>query len=210
MINVLIADDHPIVRQGLKQALSDTEDIKVTDEAGDGAEVMLKLRKNIFDVVLLDIAMPSRGGIDVLKQMKSSKIEVPVLVLSIYPEEQYAVRALRAGASGYLTKNCETETLIKAIKKVASGGKYISETLAEKLAYEIGLDYEKPVHTALSDREFYVFSMIALGKTVSEIAGEMALSVKTISTYRARILKKMNMKNNADITRYALKNNLVD
>ena len=210
MINVFIADDHPIVRQGLKQALSETEDIKVADEAGDGAEVMFKLRKNTFDVILLDIAMPGRGGIDVLKQIRSSEIKVPVLILSIYPEEQYAVRALRAGASGYLTKNCETDTLIEAIKKVASGGKYVSESLAEKLAYDIGLDSEKPVHTTLSDREYEVMCEIASGKTVTEIAGEMALSVKTISTYRARILKKMNMKNNAELTRYAIKNNLVD
>jgi DNA-binding NarL/FixJ family response regulator len=210
MIKILIADDHPIVRQGLKQALCETPDIIVADEAGNGAEVMHKLREKRFDVILLDISMPGRGGIDILKQIKSQNSLVPILILSVYPEEQYAIRAIRAGASGYLTKSCETEILIKAIKKVASGGKYVSETLAERLVSNMSMDTEKPLHTSLSDREFEVFCKLASGKTVSEIADEMTLSVKTISTYRARILEKMNMKNNAELTHYAMKNRLVE
>ncbi|MHA2288805.1 MAG: response regulator, partial [Promethearchaeota archaeon] len=169
MIKILIGDDHPIVRQGLRQALSCTTDIIVSDEAGNGAEVMQKLREKKFDVILLDISMPGRGGIDILKQIKSLYSRIPILMLSVYPEEQYALRAIKAGASGYLTKSCETDMLIKAIKKVASGGKYISETLAEQLFTDISTDTDKPLHTILSDREFEVFCKIASGKTVSEI-----------------------------------------
>ncbi len=210
MLKILIADDHPIVRAGLKQTLSDLEEIHVEDEASSGAEVLEKIRQKKFDVVLLDISMPGKGGIDTLNQIQSLKKSIPVLILSTHPEDQYALRALRAGAAGYLTKDCSSENLIKAIKKVAGGGKFVSEALAEKLAYDIGLNNTKALHESLSDREYSVFCLIASGKAVSAIADQMSLSVKTISTYRARIMEKMNMKNNAEITHYAIKNFLVN
>ncbi|MCD4779347.1 MAG: response regulator transcription factor [Candidatus Omnitrophica bacterium] len=210
MIKILIADDHPIVRAGLKQILNDAGHIQVTAEADNGSEVLALIKKKIFDVILLDISMPGKGGIDTLKQISDMKKHPPVLIISTHPEEQYAIRSIRAGAAGYITKISETSKLIGAIEKVASGRKYISETLAERLAYDIGLDKKRPLHETLSDREYEVFCKIASGKTVSEIANEMALSVKTISTYRARILEKTNMKNNAEITHYAIKNNLVE
>ncbi len=210
MINILIADDHPIVRQGLKQTLADSPMMKVADEACDGHEVIEKLQERSFDVCLLDISMPGKGGIDILKVLKNLKIQTPILILSTHPEDQYALRALRSGASGYLTKNCESEDLIKAIQKVARGGKYISETLAERLAMDVGKDATKQPFELLSDREFEVFGKIASGQTVSEIGDEMALSVKTISTYRMRVLDKLNMKNNSELTRYAIKNNLIN
>ena len=210
MIEVLIADDHPIVRRGLKQTLSETDDIAVAGEVGDCAGVMQKLHEKHFDVVLLDIGMPGRGGIEVLKEIKGTGLKIPVLMLSIFPEEQYAVRALRAGASGYLTKGCETEQLIEAIRKVAVGGKYVSEKVAEKLIEDMGDDTGKPLHQKLSDREYEVMRGIAMGKTVSAIASEMALSVKTVSTYRSRVLEKMHMKNNAELIHYAVENKLVN
>jgi two-component system invasion response regulator UvrY len=210
MIKVLIADDHPIVRRGIREVLSEADDITVADEAGDCAEVMHKLRENRFDVVLLDIAMPGRGGIEVLKQIKDLGVDIPVLILSIFPEEQYALRALRAGASGYVTKNCEAELLVKAIRKVAEGGKWVSEAVAERLIEDMGEDAGKPLHGRLSDREYEVMMRLASGKSVSEIAQEMALSVKTVSTYRTRILQKMHMKNNAELIHYALMNKLIE
>ncbi len=209
MIKVLIADDHTLVRKGLKQLLLETEDIDKVDEAKDGKEAISKVNKNEYDLVLLDISLPGRSGIDVLKQLKSSIPELPVLILSMHPEEQYAVRSLRAGAAGYLTKESAPAELIDAIRKVANGKKYITSSLAEKLADEIGLDTEKPLHETLSDREYQVMCMIASGKTVKEIADELNLSVKTISTHRARILRKMHMENNAQLTHYAIKLSLV-
>jgi two-component system invasion response regulator UvrY len=210
MIKVLIADDHPIVRRGIRQALSETDDIAVTDEAGDCMRAMQKIQQKRFDVVLLDIAMPGRGGVELLKQLRGSGIRVPVLILSIFPEEQYAIRALRAGASGYISKSCEAETLIQAIRKVAGGGKFVSEAVAERLVSEIAGVDKRPPHELLSDREFEVFRQIASGKSLSEIAEEMALSLKTVSTYRSRILHKMRAKNNAELTRYAIQNNLLN
>ena len=209
MIKVLIADDHTLVRKGLKQILLDTKDIEDVDEARDGKETINKVGRKKYDLVLLDISLPGRSGIDVLKQLKCSKPELPVLILSMHPEEQYAVRSLRAGASGYLTKESAPDELIKAIRKVANGGKYITSSLAEKLAGEIGPDAEKPLHETLSDREYQVMCMIASGKTVKEIAEDLNLSVKTISTHRARILRKMHMDNNAQLTHYAIKHELV-
>jgi DNA-binding NarL/FixJ family response regulator len=209
MIKVLIADDHPIVRQGLHQILKETSEIVVTGEASNGAEVLDETSKNEYDVVLLDISMPGRSGLDILRQLKREKPDLHVLILSTYPEEQYAVRALKDGASGYLTKASAPEELITAIKKVALGRKYVSSALAEKLAFALEEDTQKPPHETLSDREYQVMCMIASGKTVNEIAKELALSVKTISTYRARILEKMKMKNNAEITFYAIKQGLV-
>jgi DNA-binding NarL/FixJ family response regulator len=210
MIRLLIADDHAVVRKGLKQIVAETSDMVVGGEAANGQEVLELSLNDHWDVVLLDIGMPGRGGIDVLKQLKSERPNLPVLVLSVYPEEQYAVRALRAGASGYLTKESAPEDLIAAIRKVAQGGKYVSASLAEKLASELGTDTERPIHEKLSDREYQVILMIAAGKTVKEIADELSLSVKTISTNRTRALDKMGMKNNAEIARYVAKHELID
>jgi two-component system, NarL family, invasion response regulator UvrY len=210
MIRVLIADDHPIVREGLRQILSDTDDIVIVDEAESGQAVLTCLAKTNFDVVLLDISMPGRDGLDVLRELKQQKPKLPVLILSMYPEEHYAVRVLRGGASGYMTKSSAPDELISAIRKVATGRKYISPSLAERLTYELDRDADKPVHEVLSDREYQVMHMIATGKSVKEIAEDLVLSVKTISTYRTRILTKMNMKNNAEIVLYAVQNKLVD
>jgi DNA-binding NarL/FixJ family response regulator len=208
-IQILIADDHPIVRAGFKQVLSETPDMVVADEAGNGLEVLNLVRKKDYDIVLLDISMPGRNGLEILKDLKEEFSRLPVLILSIYPEEQYAIRALRAGASGYLTKASAPDELISAIRKVSEGGRYISSSLAEKLANYLYIDLTKPPHEALSDREYQVMLLIASGRTVSEIAEELHLSVKTISTYRAHILEKMKMKNNADITVYAVQNKLL-
>jgi DNA-binding NarL/FixJ family response regulator len=210
MIRVLIADDHTLVRKGLRQILLETKKVEVVDEAKDGKETISKVSANKYDVVLLDISFPGRSGIDVLKQLKSFRPKLPVLILSMHPEEQYAVRALRAGASGYLTKESAPSELIEAIRKVAGGGKYITASLADKLASEIGKPSEKLPHESLSDREYQVMCMIASGKTVKEIAEDLNLSAKTISTHRARILRKMNMKNNAQLTHYAIRCGLVD
>jgi DNA-binding NarL/FixJ family response regulator len=209
LIKILIADDHVIVRTGLKQILSETSDVVVTGEAGDGNETINKVYENDYDMVLLDISMPGRGGLEVLAEIKKKKPDLPVLILSMHPEEQYAVRALRTGASGYLTKESAPEELIKAIRKVSRGGKYVTASLAERLASAIKIDVEKPRHETLSNREFQILCMIASGKTAKQISEELSLSVKTISTYRCRILNKMNMKNNAELTYYAIQNRLV-
>jgi DNA-binding NarL/FixJ family response regulator len=209
MIKILIADDHTIVREGLKQILADTADMVVAGEAANGREVLERVRSEDWDVVLLDLAMPGNDGLDTLKELKLEKPKLPVLVLSIYPEEQYAVRLLKAGASGYLTKESAPEELIAAIRKVSNHGKYVSPSLAEKLAFYLETDRERPIHETLSDREYKVMLLIASGKTVTEISEEIALSVKTVSTYRARALAKLRMKNNSEFTYYALKHGLV-
>ena len=210
MIKILIADDHAVVRKGLKQILAETTDIVAADEAINGQEVLEKIRKNDYDIVMLDISMPGRNGLDILKQVKNEKPEMSVLILSMHPEEQYAVRALKAGASGYLTKDSAPDELILAIRKISQGRKYITSSLAERLAFYLEVDSEKPLHEALSDREYEVMRMIASGKTVREIAEELFLSIKTISTYRSRILEKMGMKNNTELVHYALKIRLLD
>jgi two-component system, NarL family, invasion response regulator UvrY len=210
MIKILIADDHAIVREGLKQILSDTGDLVVAGEATNGQEVLELIRHEEWDLIILDLAMQGRDGLYTLKEVKREKSKIPILVLSIYPEEQYAVRALKAGAAGYLTKESAPEELIAAIRKVSQGGKYISASLAEKLAFDLEVDTEKPLHERLSDREYQVMLKIASGKTVKEIADEMSFSIKTISTYRVRALSKMGLKNNAAFTYYALKNGLVE
>jgi len=210
MIKILIADDHPVVRKGLKEIIEDIPDMAVRGEASTGQETLEKVRKSDFDIVVLDISMPGGNGLDILKQLKDEKPELSVLVLSMYPEEQYAVRVLRAGASGYLTKESAPEELIAAIRKASKGGKYISSSLAEKLAFDLEIDAERPLHETLSDREYQVMRMIASGKTGKEIGEELFLSVKTISTYRSRILEKMKMKSSTELTHYALKNGLVD
>jgi len=210
MIRILVADDHAIVREGLKKILAQTSDMVVTDEASNGQEVLDKVWENDYNVVLLDISMPGRNGLDILKQIRSERPELAVLVLSMHPEEQYAVRVLRAGASGYLTKASASDELIAAIRKVSLGRKYVTSSLAEKLAFDLEMDAEKLLHETLSDREYQVMCMIARGKTVREIAQELSLSGKTISTYRSRILEKMKMKNNAQLTHYAIQNRLVE
>jgi len=210
MIKILIADDHAIVREGLKQIVADTSDMIVTAEASDGHEVLALMSQDNYDVVVLDMAMPGLSGLDILKQIKRETPKLPVLILSVYPEEQYAVRALKAGASGYLTKERAPDELITAIRKVSMGGKYITSSLAEKLAFELEVDTEKPPHKTLSDREFQVMCMIAKGRTIKNIAEELFLSPKTVSTYRSRILEKMKMKSNEELTHYARNNHLVD
>jgi two-component system, NarL family, invasion response regulator UvrY len=210
MIRILIADDHAIVREGLKQILSESSDFVVVAEASTGQEVLEKTKRNDLDVVILDIAMPGRGGLDILKEIKSQKPRLSVLMLSMYPEEQYAVRVLKSGASGYLTKESAPSELVKAVRQISQGKKYISPSLAEKLAVDLEISPDKPPHEILSDREYQVMCMIASGKTLKEIADGLSLSIKTISTYRSRILEKMNMKTNAELTHYAIKNRLVD
>ncbi len=210
MIRILVVDDHAIVREGLKQILGDVNDMSVSDEAAGGQEALAKIRGGEFDVVLLDISLPGRSGLEILKEIKTERPRLPVLILSMHAEEQYAVRTLRAGASGYLTKASAPDELIGAIRKVSSGRKYVSSSLAEKLALELDIDTQKPPHAALSDREYQVMMMLASGKSVKEIADELCLSVKTISTYRSRVMEKMNMKKNAELTLYAIQNHLVD
>jgi DNA-binding NarL/FixJ family response regulator len=210
MIRMLIADDHAIVRQGLKQILADAHDIVVADEASNGTDALNQALKKDYDVVVLDITMPDRSGLDILKELKSRKPSLKVLILSMHPEEQYAVRALRAGASGYLTKDSMPDELIAAIRRVVLDRKYVSSSLAEKLAFELETGAERPLHQALSDREYEVMLMIASGKRVTKIADELYLSVKTVGTYRSRVLQKMRMKNNAELVRYSLENNLLD
>jgi two-component system invasion response regulator UvrY len=209
MIRILIADDHTIVREGLKQIISDVTGMEVAGEATNGHEVLDKIKDGGFDVVLLDLSMPGKSGLETLKEIRIVGQSLPVLILTMHPEEQYAVRVLKAGASGYLTKESAPDELITAIRKVTKGGKYISPSLAERLAYNLEIDNNRPVHETLSDREYQVFCKIASGNTISEIAEEMSLSVKTISTYRSRILEKMGMKSNAELTYYAIKNQLV-
>ncbi len=210
MVKILIADDHAIVRKGLVQILADSSAVIVVDEAADGNEALAKADSGGFDLVLLDISMPGRGGLDVLKEMKSRNPRLPVVILSMHPEDQYAVRAIRCGASGYLTKTSASDNLLQAINKVLTGGRYISSSLAEQLAESLDNNTDKAPHETLSNREFQVLHMIGAGMTVSGIAAEMSLSVKTISTFRTRILKKMKMKNNSELTHYAISNKLVE
>jgi len=210
MLRILVADDHEVVRKGLVKVLAETlQPIKV-DEASNGQEAMSKIWKGGYDLVVLDMKMPGKSGLDVLKEIKQHQPKLPVVILSMHPEEQFAIRAMRAGASGYLTKECAGEELVLAIRKALKGGKYISDSLAQILAGELDSDSEKPLHEILSDREYQVMLMIASGKPVGTIAKELCLSVKTISSYRANILLKTRMKNNAEITHYAIQNKLVD
>ena len=203
-IRVLIADDHAIVREGLKQILGDNPDIFIVGEATDGNDALDKIRGGTWNVVLLDMSMPGRTGLDVLKQVKKEHPEIPVLILSMHPEDQFAVRAIKAGAAGYLTKGCAPEQLMTALLKVSAGGKFITETVADKLVEKLDTDGSMP-HENLTDREYQVFSHLAAGRTVSEIAEKMALSVKTVSTHRAKILAKMKMKNNAELMYYGVR-----
>ena len=209
-IRVFIADDHAIVREGLKQILAESPDIIVAGEADNGIDAVKLFRKSKCHVILLDISMPDRSGIDVLKQVKKEYPDIAVLMLSMHREDQYAIRSLKAGASGYMTKQSAPKELVTAIRQVAAGQKYVSAALAQELASSIGEDHEAAPHDSLSDREYQTLTMIASGKTVSDIAKELSLSVKTISEYRARLLVKMKLKNSAELTHYAIKNQLID
>jgi DNA-binding NarL/FixJ family response regulator len=204
-----MADDHPIVRAGLRQYVSETPDIIVSDEASNSEEVIDKALKHHYDVVLLDLNMPGGNGLDIIKQLKTNKPNIKILVLTIYPEEQYAVRVLKAGALGYLAKESAPQELISAIRKVASGGRYISSSLAEKLAFEVGTKKRELLYQTLSDREFQVMCMIVNGKRLSDIGKELSISIKTVSSYRSRILMKLNLKNNVELIRYGIDNQLV-
>lgn len=207
-LRILIVDDHPIVRQGLRQTLTDAVDVEEIGEAADGQQVIERLRDRDWDAVVLDIGLPGRGGLEILKDLKRERPRLPVLILSMHPEDQYAIRALRAGAAGYLTKEAAPEKLLDAIRKITTGGRYVSAQLAERLALELSLDAPQAPHGSLSDREYEVLRLIASGLSVSDIAERLSLSVKTVSTYRGRVLDKMRMKNNAELMQYVLTNRL--
>jgi DNA-binding NarL/FixJ family response regulator len=210
MIRVLIADDHAILRRGLAQIIAEAGDMQVIAEAENSAQAIKLAREHPLEVVLLDITMPDRNGLDTLKQLKKEMPKLAVLVLSMHPEETYALRAIKAGASGYLNKQSAPALLVTAIRQVAGGRRYISPAVAEALAGTIADGADRPAHATLSDREYETMRLIASGKTLTAIAAEMHLSVKTVSVYRARLLEKMQLKNNSELTRYALERQLVD
>ena len=208
-IKVLVADDHEIVRQGLKTIISEHSDLSIAGEAENGNQVLKIVKKTKVDVVLLDFDMPEKNGLDTLIELKVLYPKLPVMILSISPEDHYGTRFLKAGASGYLQKSSAPNQLIDAIRKVFNGGKYISSALTDRLVTNLNRDHERPLHESLTDREFQVFCLLATGKKLKEIADELCLSINTISTYRSRILQKMDMSSNADVIRYAIKNKLV-
>jgi DNA-binding NarL/FixJ family response regulator len=210
VIRVLVADDHAIVRRGLHQILEETTDIMVTGEAASAAELWSMVGERRWDAVVLDVNLPGRSGIELLADIKRVHPELPVLILTVYSEDQYAVRALKAGASGFLTKESAPERLVDALRRIATGGRFITPEVADRLASSVARGREGPAHDGLSDREFQILKMIASGKTVSQIGRELSLSVKTISTHRARILKKMSLTTNAELTHYAIRNRLVE
>ena len=209
-MKILIADDHSIVREGLKQYVKTLDEVKLIDEAVNGDEAWAKIKAGNYDLVILDVAIPGMSGLDVLQKIKNRNLNTRVLILSVYPQEQFAIRAFKMGASGYLSKDSAFEELILAIKKITSGGRYITSAFAERLAFN-GFDSDsRMLHEKLSEREFQVMVMLAKGKSVMEIAKEIFISDKTVSTYRTRILEKMGMKKNAELTIYAIKNNLIE
>lgn len=210
MIEIIIADDHAIVRQGLKKMLAEESDMKVVGEASSADETLRLIRAHRCNVLLLDVTMPGKSGLDIIKDLKQSSPKMHILVLSMHPEAQFALRVLRAGGSGYLTKESAPEELVRAIRKVAQGGKYVSSTLAELLATLTETDIEKLPHDRLSEREFQILRMIVQGKSVSEIAQQLSLSIKTVSTYRTRVLDKMNVRSNAELARYAVEHRIVE
>ena len=210
MIQVLIADDHPLLRAGLKAVLAGELDFSPPGEAEDSDQLLKQVDERPWDAIVLDIAMPGRNGLETLSEIRRRRPSLPVLILSMHSEEQFALRAIKAGASGYLTKTNAATELVRAIRRILSGKKYVSAALAEVLANVIESGEERPLHEVLSDREYHVVCRIASGKSVSDIAEETSLSVKTISTYRARALEKMKMSTNAELTRYAIRNGLVD
>ena len=209
MIRVLVADDHAVVRQGLRQILSEEPDIQEIGEAGSVAEALRLSREGEWDVVILDITMPDGSGLDILRELRHEKPQLPVLVLSVHSEDQYALRVLRSGAAGYLTKECAPQELVEAVRRVVSGGKYVGLDLAERLAEVLAGDRTAQAHEQLSDREFQILCLIGSGKSASEIAQELALSPKTVSTYRRRVLDKMHMNSNVELTRYVLEQQLI-
>lgn len=209
MKRILIVDDHPIVRSGLKRILEDMRDVIVGGEASDAAEAIDRIRDEEWDLLVLDISLPGRSGLDLLRDVRRLRPALPILVLTMHSEEEFAVRAVRAGAAGYLTKDRAAEELVRAIEIILGGQKYVGRSLAERLIDEIQRQGERPPHELLSDREYSVLCLIAAGKAVKEIAAELSLSPSTISTYRGRILEKMNLKTDADITRYAIHNHLI-
>jgi DNA-binding NarL/FixJ family response regulator len=210
VIRILIVDDHPLVRRGIVEVLAEAFPGGRIAEASDGAEALQAVNDGAWDLVVLDLSLPGRTGLDVLKDIKSAHPRLPILVLSTYPEQQFATRVLRAGASGYLNKGSSPEVLLSAVRKVLGGGRFVSASLGESLAADLDRDFSRPLHECLSDREYDVMLRIGSGKTVGEIAEEIHLSVKTISTYRARILEKMHMRNNAELTQYCIREKLVD
>lgn len=209
-LKVLLADDHAIIRDGLKQILADTDDLAVAGEAANGLELMQKIREQDWDVLVLDISMPGRSGLELIHMIKDEKPELPILVLSMHHEEQYAVRALQAGALGYLTKESDGEVLVAAIRRVANGGVHISDKVAELMVRGIRPANAPLPHNLLSDREYQVFNMLVVGRGLTEIGCELSLSVKTISTHKTHILKKMNLANSAELIRYAIMHGLAD
>jgi len=210
MINVLIADDHALIREGLKKILSDEPDMTLAGEATNVAELLKQLERLVVNIVLLDITMPGESGLDAVKELRQKYPHVPVLILSFHPEHRFAVRALKAGAAGYITKQSATEELVQAIRKIVGGGKYVSSALAEELAAELDVQTNKLPHETLSDREFQVMRLIAGGKKSSEIAEELAVTMSTVNTYRMRILEKMKMQSNVELARYALEHKLIE
>ena len=210
MIRIVLADDHTIVREGLKQILAGAEDFEVIDEARDGHEVMARVRELEFDVLLLDMSMPGKSGMDLIKQVKTEKPRLRILVLSMHQEHQYAVRAVKAGASGYLTKESASTLLVSAIRKVAGGGAFISPEVAEQLALGAMPHSDGPPHNTLSDREYQIFRLLVSGKTVTDIAAQLNLSDKTVSTHKARLLEKLNISNQTELVHYALRHRLID
>ena len=211
MIEILIVDDHSIVREGLKQLVADESDMVFAGEAGTAVDALRLIREQSCDVIVLDITMPGgKSGLDLLPEIRSLRPTAKVLILSMHAEEQFAIRALKSGASGYITKQSASNELVRAIRKVQSGGKYISQSIAEQLAFFVGDDGNKPLHERLSDREFQVLRLLAVGKNMREIGGELFISEKTVGTYRLRIMEKMNMSRNAELVRYAVQNQLID
>ncbi len=209
MIRILIADDHPLILKGLKILIDEESDMKIVDIAIDGSEALKKLRTNKYDIAVMDISMPKKTGVEILEELKYEKIKTPILILSVYPEEQYAMRLIKTGASGYLTKDTAPEELVTAIRKIVSGGKYISKNLTSKMIEEITEPTHKKPHELLSNREFRVMCLIATGKSLKEIGDELNINIKTVSTYRTRLLEKMKMETNAQLTRYAMENKLI-
>jgi len=209
MSRILIADDHAVVRAGLRQFLEEDRSVREIGEASTGTETLDQLRAKPWDLVILDIYMPDRSGLDILKQIQASYPNTKVLIISGLPERQYALNAIKAGASGYLAKDTAPEELLKAVRAVLRGRRYVSPTLAELLVDDLNQDSDQPLHTRLSEREFQIFCKLAAGRSVSEIAGELFLSVKTVSTYRSRVLEKMSFSTNADLTLYAVRNGMI-
>ncbi|MCH7964040.1 MAG: response regulator transcription factor [Bacteroidetes bacterium] len=210
MIKILIADDHAIVREGLKQIVTEEADMEVTGEAANASELFDLLEKDCWEIVVLDINMPGKSGLEALKEMRSRNINVPVLILSMFSEDQYGIRAIKAGAAGYLKKVSAPTELVSAIRKIVGGGKYINQSLAEKLAENVDVNNKKALHQNLSDREYQIMCFISFGKSAEEIAEELTISIHTVYSYRNRILEKMHLKSNVELTQYAIQNKLIE